>query len=159
MNPAEFPWIVHSEQFLVEVESIKSMDSRLWLSPILPGKWSVGEIVSHLIAWDRYRLETRLPFMKSGAKLIGIERTAAEAKNEQAAHYAHSGISQGDLLNELIFVRRNMMDYLLQLSPEELNAKCSINNNELTPNTFMNGFIEHDLHHMNQIQTFRNHVK
>lgn len=48
--------IQHYEDFNQWVEANLRVDRKVWLRPIKPGKWSIAEIMAHLVEWDRYFL-------------------------------------------------------------------------------------------------------
>ncbi|UJF33983.1 DinB family protein [Paenibacillus hexagrammi] len=46
------------------VASLETLDERLWLTPVSEGKWSVGQIVSHLLNWDQHHQQQIVSFLR-----------------------------------------------------------------------------------------------
>lgn len=142
----------HFEAFNQWVGSLKNMDDALWLQPIAPGKWSVGEIICHFIYWDRYFLDQRLPLMKQGNELPPAAGT--ESFNIIASEKARNQLTQGEVLELFSRNRKELLRVIGELSTEELNVVFSIRNKRLTLSDYLDGLIEHDLHHQNQVAAF-----
>lgn len=144
--------IGHYQEYLHWVESLKSMDDRLWLEPIEPGKWSVGEIIAHLLFWNRFILEERFPFIKAGAQIASS--VDGELKNSQASQYARSGISKDQLLAEWLETGSAFVGKLQEMPEELFSAEYRINQKPVTLSGYLAGMIEHDLHHQAQVAAF-----
>ena len=61
------------ESFAQWAENLQSYDPSLLYKPIGPGKWSVSEILSHILFWDRFMIEEFLPQVKPGADIPLVE--------------------------------------------------------------------------------------
>ncbi|MFD1359653.1 hypothetical protein ACFQ4X_17285 [Fictibacillus halophilus] len=48
---------------------LKLMPEEYWLVPIKDGKWSVGEIVAHIKAWDVFVWDERVAYFVSGSEI------------------------------------------------------------------------------------------
>lgn len=144
--------INHHESFNQWIDSLRRLDDEQWLQPIQPGKWSTGEIVCHFIYWDRYFLDQRLPLMKQGAELP--PGTGTETFNTLASIKARNELSTDTVLNLLMDLRREIIQVINNLSEEELRVVFFIGENKLTLTDYLEGLMEHDLHHRSQIVTF-----
>lgn len=60
-------------------------------------KWTVGEIVSHIMNWDDYLLRETLSSVRDGQ---GMDFPDFDTYNKLASNYAKSGISKMKLLEE-----------------------------------------------------------
>jgi hypothetical protein len=75
----------------------------------------------------------------------------ANAKNQDAQKYAHSGISQSTLIEEVIAQRMGLIHLLKNIG---LNTEFSIGDRTMTIHDYIAGQCEHDAHHMAQIHKF-----
>jgi hypothetical protein len=141
------------EALIPWVRSLNKEGDQIWLTPMMPGKWSAGEIISHLMFWDRFILEKRLPLMKPGVTLppAGVD---PEKMNGLASEYALSGISKKALILEFVTVREKLLDQLKSIPGEEFHADLTVNISTLSVYSYIKGMIEHDRHHQKQIQFF-----
>ncbi|WP_134682851.1 DinB family protein [Brevibacillus migulae] len=135
------------------VEGLRAQPDHLWLAPIAAGKWSTAEIIGHLIAWDRYVLEERLPQMKPGAALPG-GNVSTEEINGQAANYARTQVGKEQLIAECQQVRKQLTACLEALSNDDFYGVFTINGKERDLAQYIKGLIDHDLHHRQQIEAF-----
>ncbi|KQL32355.1 DinB family protein [Psychrobacillus sp. FJAT-21963] len=117
-------------------------------TPYKEGKWSPNEIVMHLAEWDRFTLEERMPYMKEGAKLETFPNF--EDFNAKAAARAHEQTFT-ETLAYAKTQRQAIMEQLEQIAEIEWDKIFYIGNHELTIRSYFTDFMEHDLHHKNQI--------
>ncbi|MEC0373633.1 hypothetical protein [Paenibacillus chibensis] len=47
--------------FIDFVQELKTIDEEHWNSPISEGKWSLKDVISHIMLWDKYFYEE--PFL------------------------------------------------------------------------------------------------
>lgn len=135
--------------FLIWVEKLKEMAQDLWLKPISEGKWSLREILTHIMYWDKNSLEMMVPHMSEGANLTFVD---IEQLNQEAAAFARSYDSLHALIDDLIQTRKQ----LLRLLEEKYDEATTfiIDNEEYTYKKFVQIFIHHDEHHKKQIEAF-----
>ncbi|SFL75770.1 DinB superfamily protein [Paenibacillus sp. 1_12] len=148
--------IVTYKQFAEWVPTLLVFDERDWLRPIAVGKASVGEIISHLMNWDRYLIETILPAVKRGEGMVFPD---FDSFNKSAYVYANSGVSRYQLLDEFTNTRLELVELLLAMSSEDLDKPVTANGISICPHTgapyclglIIQEFNEHDRHHQKQI--------
>jgi len=148
------------------IQSLKSINEKLFFTPIKMGKWSPAEIISHITFWDKYILEEILPKMKQGANIVTVEFVVI---NQPAAKYALSGVSRESLIKEQVESRKNILSALKAKAEEEFFVAFKLNGEEIDeysgyPHTMFNyfaSFVWHDNHHKQQIMEFLSsqHVK
>lgn len=142
----------HYNSFDSWMLSLKQMSNEEWFQPIHEGKWSAAEIVSHLIAWDRFTLDQRLGKLKENAVLDPFPDF--QSVNDRAAEYAKSGITKEELIAEFMEVRSAAVAGFLKFEGEEHQFHFKIGNHSFTIASYMDDFIGHDLHHKGQIDAF-----
>ncbi|MGV3466005.1 MAG: DinB family protein [Heyndrickxia sp.] len=138
------------------VSGLASTEKSIWHTPISPGKWTIGEIISHITNWDNYLLTQIIPSVKRGQGMVFPD---FDSFNKKASEYALSGISYSDLIQEAINTRVSLCNNLLQLSEEDLCMPLTSNGVSHCPHTgepysllyIIKEFIQHDQHHKDQI--------
>lgn len=141
------------------LNSLEDIDETLWYQSIAKGKWSVSEIISHIINWDNYLLNEVIPSVRSEK---GMEFPDFDIHNKKASDYAKSGISQAKLLEEAKGTRKLLVKELNELPIEKLNKSLTSNGVTHCPHTgtpysliyIVKEFTVHDNHHKDQIIQF-----
>ncbi|KIL52525.1 DinB family protein [Jeotgalibacillus soli] len=146
-------WLSHCEQYLSWLLELKEMEDYVWFAPIEEGKWSTAAIISHLQAWDAYTINERLSFMKEGALLENFPDF--QEFNEKARTEAHNGQSKEMLIDLAYITRVDLMNLISDLADETLSASFSIGDHSLTIEEYLRDFMEHDLHHQEQIEMMK----
>ena len=141
----------HYESFSIWLTSLKEIKDESWKKPISEGKWPVGAVIAHLLFWDRYSLNERFPLFKDGAKLDRFPNF--QQVNDEAAEYSKT-VSKEQLLDELISVRQQFISMINQMNDDDLEISFQIGDHKLTIKDYFIDFVEHDLHHKEQV----NHV-
>ncbi|MFA2810806.1 DinB family protein [Bacillus mycoides] len=143
------------------ITTLKGMKEELWTAPISEGKWTIGEIVSHIMNWDDYLLRETLSSVRDGQ---GMEFPVLDTYNKQASNYAKSGISKIKLLEEAQAKRDLLVQELNRLSIGKLKEHLTANGVSYCPHTGMpysliyiiKEFVDHDNYHKRQIINFLN---
>ncbi|HDX9651286.1 MULTISPECIES: DinB family protein [Bacillus] len=154
--------IIHDfNEYSIWLNTLKGMKEELWMNPISEGKWTIGEIVSHIMNWDECLLTKVLPSVREGQ---GMEFPDFDTYNKLASNYAKSGISKMRLLEEAKAKRELLVKELRLLHDEKLKKPLTANGVSHCPHTgtpysliyIIKEFIEHDNHHKRQIIHFLN---
>lgn len=138
--------LTHWKDYL---EKIKEGTHEEFFQPISEGKWSKAAIITHIMFWDRFFYEERLPSMIEGRSLAGITADQVEEMNKDAEIYAHSGISLYEIIDGAINERTRLMEILRQ---QDLSKSFTINGNQYNLESYVKGEFEHDLHHLKQLK-------
>lgn len=146
----------HYSSWLITLEEV---DETLWFKPIADGKWSVSEIIAHIMNWDNYLLTEILPSVQNEK---GMEFPDFGIHNQKASNYAKSGISQSKLLEEAKDTRELLVKELNELPIEKLKKSLTANGVTHCPHTgtpysliyIVKEFTDHDNHHQRQIIQF-----
>ncbi|PEP99434.1 hypothetical protein CN582_03955 [Bacillus wiedmannii] len=154
--------IIHDfNEYSIWLNTLKGMKEELWMNPISEGKWTIGEIVSHIMNWDECLLTKVLPSVREGQ---GMEFPDFDTYNKLASNYAKSGISKMSLLEEAKAKRELLVKELRLLHDEKLKKPLTANGVSHCPHTgtpysliyIIKEFIEHDNHHKRQVSHFLN---
>ncbi|WP_462409793.1 DinB family protein [Neobacillus sp. Marseille-QA0830] len=131
------------------LEEIKERENdQAFFQPISEGKWSTAAIVAHLLYWDQYILNTRLPSMIT-MDVLPSGHIDVQAMNHVAETYAHSGIGKSELIDSFLTNRKKLLD---ELNRVNLQKAFTIGSHQLTIESYILDMAEHDLHHINQIK-------
>ena len=140
----------HKKNYILWLDTLLELTEEQAGTPYLPGKWSPNEIIGHLAEWDRFSFEKRLPYMKSGARLERFPEF--EQFNYEAAVRAnkHTFAETVDYAKE---ERLRLIEKLEQLGEEEWDTEFFIGEQSLSIKKYFTGFIAHDKHHKQQIES------
>jgi len=145
--------IKHYKESIEIVESFSYLSDSSWFRPISDGKWSICEMIGHLIYWDRFVLEKRLPYLFLENKKL--ESVNVQEMNAKAAFESKEKIKK-DVIKEFAEERLKIIEKLNLMSTEKFFKSFRIGENDLTIAIYFDGLIEHDLHHFQQVRDFLN---
>jgi uncharacterized damage-inducible protein DinB len=148
-------------EYSIWLNTLKGMKEELWVAPISEGKWTISEIISHIMNWDDYLLCETLSSVRNGQ---GMEFPDFDTYNNLASNYAKSGISKVKLLEEAKAKRELLVKELRLLPDENLKTLLTANGVSHCPHTgtpysliyIIKEFIDHDNHHKRQVIHFLN---
>tara|TARA_B110000503_G_C7112886_1_gene398973 strand:- start:50 stop:553 length:504 start_codon:yes stop_codon:yes gene_type:complete len=107
------------------------------------GKWSIKEVVQHIIDTERIYNFRALSFARGESNSIkGYDHNAYAA----ASSANHRSLK--DLLEELKRLRASTIDLFKSFSDEMIHAKGNANDLEMTAEQIMYILIGHELHHL-----------
>lgn len=137
------------EGFADWLESLILLDEELWLKPIGEGKWSIREILTHIMFWDRYNMEEMLPNMAEGASLTFVD---IETHNKKAEKYAKEYTSLQTLIADAAESRKKFVAMLEE--KYEPSMTFFLDGQESGIEDFIGIFTHHDAHHKKQVDAF-----
>jgi hypothetical protein len=117
------------------------------LESISEGKWSIRDIVAHLYYWDKFNLENMIPCMTDGANLPTFPDHDTHNEEGLALLREHSVASIIDLF---IKERRKLIEQLIMID-EDIRFTIGKGKRKFSVESFARIFLEHDLHHLKQI--------
>ena len=142
------------EAFIPWARSLLPADR--WLTPIAPDAWSVGEVVAHLLACDRFILTERLPAMRPGADLPPFDVAAGgdvASFNTRTAAHARTGISPDSLVAEFVATRQAIVNHLRAVPASDLDAPFTIDGDPMTLRDYVTEQVEHNREHRADVDT------
>ncbi|WP_426454186.1 DinB family protein [Paenibacillus sp. S-38] len=131
------------------VSNLRDPGRDVWLEPIPPGAWSLREVLTHIMHWDRNSMEIMIPRMNEGAELFFVN---IEEHNRQAALSAEQYTDWDVLIDEVIKTRLQLLDMLAEVYDE--SVRFTIDGEAYTYGRFTGVFIHHDAHHREQVDVF-----
>ncbi|MGO4548190.1 DinB family protein [Paenibacillus sp. 2TAB23] len=138
--------ILDFKHFTAWVLTLNELDSSLWTKPIAKGKWSISEIIAHIMNWDRHIRSSIIPSVLSGNT---ITFPSINRYNQIASEYARSGITQSALIEEAVRTREALVAELLALPDELFHVHLDYDLAFL-----IHEFVVHDDEHKEQVVQF-----
>lgn len=112
-----------------------------------PGKWTIKELIGHLIDTERIMVFRLLCFARGEqASIPGFDEDAYVA----AAHFNDRSLLS--LSEEFSLLRKSNLYLIKSLSEEELAKSGTSNGNRMTVNAFVYVLAGHIMHHVNVIK-------
>ena len=142
--------INHYEASIEWVESLRKLPEEKWRIQIDKGKWTIVEVIGHLIPWDEFVLKQRIPYLLKATQLS--PSPDAEIINQKAAKESRNR-SKDETIELFVVIRKSLIEALHDV-PDELWTRENIFNrkNKISLNNYFLGLIEHDNHHFRQIK-------
>lgn len=141
--------------YIIWMESLKTIPEQIASLPYKEGKWSPNEIVMHMAEWDRFTREERLPDMKEGKELEDVpwgpfnDAAASLARKQTFAETIEYAKKQ----------RQRNIDALKKIDDSQWDESFKIGGHALSIREYFSDFIHHDLHHKEQIESVRSAVE
>ncbi|WDH77256.1 DinB family protein [Exiguobacterium marinum] len=139
------------------LESLEKLSESDWNERMDSDKWTVKQIILHIAHWDNHLLNVITPSVKNGEEMIFPDFDSFNARATKRAEKL-----PGDaVLKESLQSRRTLVIMLESLSEETLTFKTSANGVSHDPHqavpyslyVIIEEFIEHDRHHMKQVES------
>lgn len=141
--------IAHHLEFKEFITSLRALDEEILRKPIAEGRWSIIEIIGHLIAWDEFVLRDRMPYFfrdstfPAGLDVVTFnEQAAASARKKEAAV----------VLDAFLCGRTRLIERLTEIPDALWETEITIHQSKLTLFSYFKGLMTHDLHHIAQIK-------
>jgi uncharacterized damage-inducible protein DinB len=143
------------EQFkawLLLVNQLKSLDERKWITPIREGKWSIRDVVCHIMLWDRFFHEGAIANISSDSPLtLTMKDVNFDQFNKNAITYAKSR-QKDDILAQAEAIRSKIITKLEQMTDAQFHIEyIDGDGHPFVIYEYLLDFIGHDRHHMKQI--------
>ncbi|REK75190.1 DinB family protein [Paenibacillus paeoniae] len=148
--------LVHEFKRLITfAEGLKSYSEAELSSPIAPGKWSPKEIMAHIMVWDQYYFEyaiTPVAARQEKAVITSSDLIEVDSFNHNSMQIAKERAAN-ELFELVIETRELFIQKLNQISEQSLrHSFVDADGTTFVIFDFVVGLIEHDQHHMDQIE-------
>lgn len=111
------------------------------------GKWTVKEVLRHIIDMERIFAYRAFRFSRlDSTDLSGVE------ENDYVKNARQTGIKLSELSDEYVAVRNSTMWIYKNLNPEMLDFKSTANAQTYTARTLGFSMVGHNIHHCNFIK-------
>ncbi len=133
--------------------SLRDLEERTWNACLEPGKWTVRDIVCHIMLWDQYFYEEAIEKIASGEK-ITLKHLDFDEFNRKAIRYAKT-INTDELVEKALYYR-NKIIVAIESLPEDAVAQNYIDGDgsDFYIPQYLQDFIWHDQHHMEPMKEY-----
>ncbi|WP_052675998.1 DinB family protein [Paenibacillus sp. IHBB 10380] len=142
------------EQFSEWISYVKKLEGYgedVWNEEIAEGKWSLRELVSHMMLWDKYFFETAIEKIYKEETLT-LQHQDFNEFNDKAMEYGKK-TSIRQLIDQTIDYREQIIQHIRKLPEESYLASYGAEEPFRLPQ-YLKDFIWHDQGHMSQLDHF-----
>lgn len=135
------------EEWITFVQSLQDQSEDIWKSSIEPGKWTIKDIVCHIMLWDKYFYDEAIHKIATD-KPVTLNHIDFDEFNKEAVIYAKT-ISIEELIEKSVFYRECIIADIRSM-PEQLTNHNFIDGdgNIFNVTQYLKDFIWHDQHHL-----------
>ncbi|UOQ92597.1 DinB family protein [Halobacillus shinanisalinarum] len=145
--------IAHLEDSIDWVQSLNQLPEEAWRLPIEQGKWSVAEVIRHLVLWDEFIINKRLPYLFTSQDMP--VPPDVEVMNEKAAIHARND-SKEETVDLFEQTRSELVDRLNDIEDIRYEEAISLQASKESLYEYLEGIMQHDVHHFEQIKQVLN---
>jgi len=139
--------------FIDYVNEIRVIDEEIWNHPIAEGKWSIKDIMSHIMLWDKYFYEEGVEKIKLGQPLT-VKHLDFDEFNANAVKYAKTQTKDA-IVDQFIVYRTKIINSVSGLSEDDyLKGYKDGDKKKFTLRGYLRSFVSHDKHHKKQIEKY-----
>ena len=145
--------VLEFQSFIPYIQSLGNIGEAHWETPIQPGKWSLKEMLSHIMLWDKYFYEEAFAKVKAGQPLTAKHQNFNEF-NARAIEYAQT-VTWEEIIRQFILYRSKMIEDMDGISEAEfLKTYPDGDGKKFSYRGHLRGFIPHDKHHRKQMEQY-----
>lgn len=149
--------LLEFKSFIPFVTSLMDVSDEHWNEPIATGKWTLKDIISHLMLWDKYFYEGAIKKVILREPIITKHLDFNEF-NANAMEYAKL-LTKQTLIEQFVWYRTKIIDATAGLTEEEYVKEYKDGDRKnFSVRKYMRSFISHDKHHKKQIEQFVKHI-
>ncbi|GIP15658.1 hypothetical protein J40TS1_13000 [Paenibacillus montaniterrae] len=137
-----------------EIAMLKNVEEQKMLDSVKEGKWSIREIIGHLLYWDKFILEQHIPFMTQGAALTAFPDH--DSHNKEAIQYISRFENIASLFDEFIHTRNQLFNAIESID-RDVRFTIGSGKRPFSIESYMTIFSKHDIHHLAQIRNKLSH--
>ncbi|MFA1822741.1 DinB family protein [Virgibacillus oceani] len=141
--------VQHHTKAIAFVRSLDTIREDQWRTEIGKGKWTVAEVIGHLIPWDEFVLHKRIPYLFTDGKLPkGPDANTINAKSALKAREQDKKV----MIDEFILVRSALLSAIDEIPNSRWEEALVIGETRLNLFEYFNGLVKHDIHHFEQVK-------
>jgi len=140
-------------EWIAFVGTLKQLDESTWNSSMEPGKWTIKDIVSHMMLWDKYFYEEAILKIATKQELT-LKHLNYDEFNREAVVYSKT-ITTDALVEEAISYRKKIIETIEALPEEAVEQNYTDGDgNVFHIPQYLKDFIWHDRHHMKPLKDY-----
>ncbi|GGF92640.1 DinB family protein [Paenibacillus aceti] len=141
------------EGFIGFVKTLDALSDEIWDAPLSKGKWSIHDMITHIMRWDEYFNNFTFPMLTETELSELREHPDYLAFNEQSIRYG-KGRTKNEIIEEAIRNRQLMVSNLSKLEDSKFSVVYPGDRGFTIESYLTEFFVSHDKHHMEQIQAY-----
>ncbi|OPA73794.1 hypothetical protein BVG16_27325 [Paenibacillus selenitireducens] len=151
--PNTIEMIEEFKSFIPYVMTLNDLDEAHWNSSLEEGKWSLKDVISHIMLWDKYFYEEAIEKIKQ-KKPLTVRHLNFDEFNANAREYAKTQTKEG-IVQQFVDYRTKIIHDISGLSEEEyVQEYLDGDQNKFSIREYLIGFVPHDEHHKKQIENY-----
>jgi hypothetical protein len=150
-NPVDL--ISRMQDFCGFLALLSDVRADVLLAPMAEGKWSVQEVVAHIMTYDEAFLQSVVIPIEDGRQPNVPDTADNQSFNEKAAELGRK-LTKAQLLQRANLSRRQLLDHLRRLPPKAFQTKQAGRVDVGLSELLDNDFVSHDRIHMEQMRRF-----
>jgi hypothetical protein len=143
----------HMRDYTNFLSEIGQIPAEVLSAPMAVGKWSVQEMVAHIMAWDMNFLQTAVLPLEAGEKPRIADEEDFQAFNERAAAVGRQ-MPKDQLLGKAVDARIQLIEHLGKLSAETFQTKQQGRIDTDLAEFLERNFVSHDKSHLSQMRAY-----
>ncbi|OUS76104.1 hypothetical protein B1748_14940 [Paenibacillus sp. MY03] len=141
------------KSFINFVQDLKKIDEEHWNRPLSEGKWTLKDVISHIMLWDKYFYEEGIKKIKLGQP-VSVRHLNFDEFNANAREYAKTQ-SRDQIIDQFLEYRKKIISDISGLPEEDyIKAYKDGDTKKFSIRGYLRGFISHDKHHKKQIEKY-----
>lgn len=122
-----------------------------WQTSIEEGKWTIHDIVSHMMLWDKYFYEEAIAPIAND-KQVTVSHLDFDAFNTEAIEYGKT-VTKDELIQLTTRYRNLLVETIQRFDDDTFLRKYA--EGKFTVKSYLQDFIWHDQHHISQIEEYK----
>ena len=154
-NPRDL--VSRMQDFCGFLAGLVEIPPQVLVAPMAEEKWSVQEVVAHIMAYDEAFLESVVLAIEDGRQPLVPDPADNQAFNDRAAELGQN-LTKGQLLQRATLARKKLVDHLQRLPAEALRTKQQGPSGIDLAELLEKDFVSHDRIHIKQMEEYlKNH--
>lgn len=142
------------KSFTSYVRELDSLSEQVWNMPIAEGKWTLKDVIAHMMLWDQYFYEEAIYKIKHDEPLT-VKHLNFDEFNANAMEYSKTR-SKKIIVEQFIEKRMNIIHDITGLNEDEYTREYKDGDKKkFSIKKYVRAFISHDKHHKKQIEVFK----
>lgn len=144
--------------FISYVQELGGLSEEHWNNPIAEGKWTLKDIVSHMMLWDKYFYEEGIEKITLGQP-VTVKHLNFNEFNANAMEYA-KGQTKDSMIKQFVECRSKIINVVSELPEEDsLKEYKDGDGKKFSIRGYLRGFVPHDKHHRKQIDKYLKNIQ
>jgi hypothetical protein len=151
MSTEKIQLLEEFNQWVLFVQLLQQQKDDIWNISLQDGKWSIREIVSHIMLWDKFFFEEAIDKIFNKSTLT-IQHINFDEFNSKAKIYGKT-TDMSEISEKAIFYRVQIIKQIKSFTDKEyMETYIDADGKPFNVTQYLKDFIWHDQHHIIQMQ-------